>query len=290
MRGKRIVSTRLRSNVTVREENATAALEVMSRFALDPKWLIYLPPTMAPGDSAQAGGLLEHPAQVFDFFRASGVRRVVCEEKHMGSRAVVVACRDAEAAVRRFGIESESAGAVYTRTGRRFFNDEDRERIFLDRVRAAAEDRGFWDRFETDWICLDCELMPWSAKAKALLRQQYGPVATASRIGLRAAMESEPVDPRLWAPCAAHRETRARSSTVLHYPHPEMDTPVRRPSSVSSSRNASTRSVFVASDPWTRLGLDLPAPSARFFRLPLPFRPERFGSRSLFVNLFDVLS
>ena len=190
VRGKRIVSTRLRSNVTVREENATAALEVMSRFALDPKWLIYLPPTMAPGDSAQAGGLLEHPAQVFDFFRASGVRRVVCEEKHMGSRAVVVACRDAEAAVRRFGIESESAGAVYTRTGRRFFNDEDRERIFLARVRAAAEDRGFWDRFETDWICLDCELMPWSAKTKALLRQQYGPVATASRIGLRAAMDA----------------------------------------------------------------------------------------------------
>ena len=39
--GKRIISTRLCSNVTIREENATAALEVMSRFAANPKWLIY---------------------------------------------------------------------------------------------------------------------------------------------------------------------------------------------------------------------------------------------------------
>ena len=43
--GKRIISTRLRHNVTVREENGTAALGVMSRFAANPKWLVYLPPT-----------------------------------------------------------------------------------------------------------------------------------------------------------------------------------------------------------------------------------------------------
>ena len=46
--GKRIVSTRLARKVTVREENAAGALEVMSRFAIDPRWLVYLPPTMAP--------------------------------------------------------------------------------------------------------------------------------------------------------------------------------------------------------------------------------------------------
>lgn len=42
--GKRIVDTRLVPRITIREENAIAALEVMSRFAVDPKWLIYLPP------------------------------------------------------------------------------------------------------------------------------------------------------------------------------------------------------------------------------------------------------
>ena len=54
--GKRIVATRLRGNVTIREENATAALEVMSRFAANPRWLIYLPPTMSPSrDQPRAG-------------------------------------------------------------------------------------------------------------------------------------------------------------------------------------------------------------------------------------------
>jgi protein phosphatase len=60
--GKRIISTRLRSNVTIREENATAALEVMSRFAANPKWLIYLPPTMSPCETSKG--------------RASGVSRL----------------------------------------------------------------------------------------------------------------------------------------------------------------------------------------------------------------------
>ena len=174
--------------MTVREENAAAALEVMSRFAVDPRWLVYLPPTMAPSNTTRAAGLLEHPAEAFDFYAERGVRTVVCEQKHMGSRAVVIACRDERAAVRRFGIPGAGQGIVYTRTGRRFFADAAVERTVLERVSAALAERGFWDRFDTDWICLDCELMPWSAKAAALLRAQYGPVASASRIGLGAAV------------------------------------------------------------------------------------------------------
>jgi len=190
VRGKRIIPTRLRHNVTVREENATAALEVMSRFAANPKWLIYLPPTMAPSDTSQEEGLLEHPAQAFDFYRKNGVEKVVCEEKHMGSRAVVIVCRDEAVAVRRFGVEGEGIGIVYTRTGRRFFNDDAWEREFLGRVREALEAHAFWEKLETDWVCLDAELMPWSAKAQALLLQQYGPTGAAARIGLNAAVEA----------------------------------------------------------------------------------------------------
>ena len=33
--------------------------------------------------------------------------------------------------------------------------------------------------FETDWVCLDCELMPWSAKAQELLQSQYAAVGAA---------------------------------------------------------------------------------------------------------------
>ncbi|NQV27793.1 MAG: polynucleotide kinase-phosphatase, partial [Rhodopirellula sp.] len=164
--GKRIVSTRLQRNVTVREENATAALEVMSRFAADPKWLIYLPPTMSPSETTSEPGLLEHPAEAFAYFRSQGVPQVVCEEKHMGSRAVVVVCRDAEAARERFGITTGETGIVYTRTGRRFFNDETIETQFLERLQSAMTAAGFWNEFNTSWACLDCELMPWSAKAQ----------------------------------------------------------------------------------------------------------------------------
>src|SRR6266568_3139508 len=114
--GKRIVSTRLHYNVTVREENALAALEVMSRFAANPKWLIYLPPTMSPSATTQEPGLLEHPAEAFAYYRHHGVPRVICEEKHMGSRAVVIVCRDEEAVVRRFGVRGEGFGICYTRT------------------------------------------------------------------------------------------------------------------------------------------------------------------------------
>lgn len=186
--GKRIISTRLRGNITVRAENATAALDVMSRFAANPKWLIYMPPTMAPSETTERDGLLEHPEEAFAYYRKEGVERVICQEKHMGSRAVIVVCRDEDAAAARFGVEGEGVGIVYTRTGRRFFSDDELEREILGRVRDLADGTGFWDRFETDWFCLDAEVMPWSAKAQALLRQQYGPVAAASRIGLASAV------------------------------------------------------------------------------------------------------
>src|SRR5690606_39274892 len=98
-----------------------------SRFAADPRWLVYLPPTMSPSETSAQEGYLEHPAEALRFYRTRGVEAVVCEEKHMGSRAVVVVCRDAEAAARRFGVETGEAGVVYTRTGRRFFEDRDVE-------------------------------------------------------------------------------------------------------------------------------------------------------------------
>jgi protein phosphatase len=182
--GKRIITTRLRGNVTVREANATAALEVMSRFAANPKWLIYLPPTMSPCETSSERGLLEHPAEAFAYYRGQGAPTVICEEKHMGSRAVVLVCRDEQAAKERFGIAENEFGIVYTRTGRRFFNEPELERQFLDRVRAALTAADFWGIFSTTWAGLDCELMPWSAKAQELLRSQYAAVGAAGRASL----------------------------------------------------------------------------------------------------------
>jgi protein phosphatase len=181
--GKRIIATRLHHNVTIREENATAALEVMSRFAANPKWLIYLPPTMAPTETATMPGLLEHPAEAFAHYRHDGIARVVCEQKHMGSRAIIVVCRHEETARKRFGV-SDEAGICYTRTGRRFFDDAQLEDEVLSQIRAALTAANFWSEFSSDWACLDCELMPWSAKAQELLRQQYAAVGAASQAAM----------------------------------------------------------------------------------------------------------
>jgi protein phosphatase len=186
--GKRLIHTRLHRNITIREENATTALEVMSRFAANPKWLIYLPPTMSPCATSKRDDLLEHPEEAFSYYFHEGVHKVVCEQKHMGSRAVVVVCREANTARKRFGILEGEIGVCYTRTGRRFFNDASLECQFLERVRSAVERAGIWECLKTDWVCLDCELMPWSAKAQELLRQQYAPTGAAARAGLSAAI------------------------------------------------------------------------------------------------------
>ena len=91
--GKRIVETRLHRTITIREENSIAALEVMSCFATDPHWLIYLPPTMSPSETSSRADYLEYPTEAFEYFRKNGIAKVICEQKHMGSRAVVVVCR-----------------------------------------------------------------------------------------------------------------------------------------------------------------------------------------------------
>jgi protein phosphatase len=182
--GKRIVTTRLHHTVTIRAENATAALEVMSRFAANPKWLVYLPPTMSPSETTERDGYLEYPTEAFAHYRNQGVPSVICEEKHMGSRAVVILCRDEDVARRRFGVVGEGIGVVCTRTGRRFFDDADIAWDFLDIVRRCVEGAGVWDRLATDWIVLDCELMPWSAKAQELIRRQYAAVGAAATAAL----------------------------------------------------------------------------------------------------------
>ena len=188
--GRRWIDTELKGRLVVAEENAAAALEVMSRFALAPQWLCYLPPTMSPVETSAREGWLERPEEAFAFYRSRGVERVVCEEKHMGSRAVIALCRDDCAARERFGVQGVETGAIWTRTGRAFFSDPAMTEGLLGRLRAAADTAGLWDELETDWLLLDAEIMPWSAKAGALIEAQYAPVAASSQAGFAAADEA----------------------------------------------------------------------------------------------------
>jgi len=188
--GKRFIETRLRGRITIQEANTAAALEVMGRYALDPKWLIYLPPTMSPPHTSERPGLLEHPDEAFAAFRQQGIETVVCEEKHMGSRALLVVTKEDVVAVRRFGLLEPRPGVIYTRTGRPFLDDAAWEREVLHRLRAAMTRAGVWETLQTDWVLLDAELMPWSVRAMGLIRRQYAATGAAGRIGLALAEDA----------------------------------------------------------------------------------------------------
>ena len=182
----RVIETAYLPRVGVRDAHAAAALEVMSRFAIDPRWLLYLPPTMSPVATASGGDLLEHPDQAFDAYRADGVESVLCEEKHMGSRAVLLVCRSPGDAQARFGVPG-AAGAIWTRTGRPFFAAELAASL-TGQVGAAAEKAGLFDELGTSWLLLDAELLPWNVKAGSLLRDQYAAVGAAALASLPAAV------------------------------------------------------------------------------------------------------
>ena len=188
--GQKYLSTRLRRSIKINAENSVAALEVMSRFAADPHWLIYLPPTMSPCETSKLPDYLEYPTEAFDYYKTRGVGRIVCEQKHMGSRAVIVLCKDAETAARRFKVNDGSFGIIYTRTGRHFFDEGEIENIILTRLQTVLTNSGFWNDFNTDWVCLDAELMPWSAKAQKLLEEQYSPVGRSGRSGLASVVDA----------------------------------------------------------------------------------------------------
>ena len=187
--GRHLIETRLFHPITVAEAQSAAALEVVSRFAADPRWLIYLPPTMSPAETSVEPGLLEHPAEAFAYYRSEGVPRVVCEEKHMGSRAVLVVCRTAAVARARFRVPADGPDS-----GRRARHLLHPHRAALLRRRRPGERpadasggrsaAGLWEALETDWLCIDAELMPWSVKAQGLLRQQFAAAGAAALAAL----------------------------------------------------------------------------------------------------------
>ena len=65
---------------------------------------------------------------------------------------------------------------MHTRTGRPFFPDTTR---LVDRLGETAEP--LFESLESDWLVLDCELLPWSAKALELVKEQYASVGTAAQ-------------------------------------------------------------------------------------------------------------
>lgn len=188
--GKKLLETQFNTKVIIREDNAVSALEVISRFAMNPKCLIHLPSTMSPPETSKLPEYLEYPTEVFNYYLKNGVTQVICEEKHMGSRAIAIICKNSDVAMNKFGLLKSDLGAIYTRTGRQFFDDKKMEIDFLEIIHKALTEADFWNQFNTDWVCLDGELMPWSAKAKELLIKQYAAVGSSAKTGLTNSIEA----------------------------------------------------------------------------------------------------
>ena len=184
--GTAMIETRYGRQVSVQPEQAAAAFEILARFAADPRWLIHVPPTTATVEASAAEGWLERPEEAFRHYRAAGLAKVCVQEKHMGSRAVAIACRDADVARQRFG-DGTRLGAVLSKGGRPYFDDPADEAFLVDAIRAAMDGAAMWDELGTGWVALDGEALPWNAKAGSLIRDTFAATASAGVEAARAA-------------------------------------------------------------------------------------------------------
>ena len=107
----------------------------------------------------------------------------------MGSRAIFIICRDEAAARKQFGAFEGEIGVLLHADGPSFLRERRiRSRSACSLFQAAISSAGLWESFGTDWVCLDAEVMPWSAKAQELLKEQYAAVGAAAAAALPAAI------------------------------------------------------------------------------------------------------
>jgi protein phosphatase len=157
LNGRWLVQTASGFNFTLTDLQYATTLELLQNEAISPRWLIYLPPSMSPPQPATLPGFLEHPNEAFSYYEKKGQTHVVVQEKCDGPRAVVVLCRDTDAAEARFGDGSGRIGVVYSRRGRPLLDPAD-ENTLLAELHAAATDSGLWAALRTDWLCLEGQL------------------------------------------------------------------------------------------------------------------------------------
>ncbi|MCM3388149.1 polynucleotide kinase-phosphatase [Ureibacillus chungkukjangi] len=162
-------------SVKVPKEYGLASIDSVSHFTVPIEELVYIPPTMSPPPKPSSiEGYLEHPREAIEYYRSLGINQMVAEKKHMGSRGILYLFKDKEAG-RKF-VGRETLGVIYTRTGRRFF-DLETEDIILSRINQSLTANDYFNKYETEFLLVDAEIMPWNLKAKELISSQYAHVA-----------------------------------------------------------------------------------------------------------------
>lgn len=169
------VLTDVIGEIQIPKEYAIPSIDMVSHFTVPIEELVYIPPTMSPAPAPSSlENYLEHPREVIDYYRSMGIERMVAEKKHMGSRGILFLFKDKEAGLKYVG--RETLGTIYTRTGRRFFNEETEFKI-ISRIHKGLTASNYFTKYGTEFILLDAEIMPWNLKAKELISSQYAHVS-----------------------------------------------------------------------------------------------------------------
>ncbi|MFY3791119.1 polynucleotide kinase-phosphatase [Ureibacillus sp. MALMAid1270] len=169
------VTTDVFGEVRIPKEHAIPAIDTVSHFTVPLEELVYIPPTMSPTPSPSSlENYLEHPKEAIDYYKSMGIHRMVAEKKHMGSRGILLLFKDQETGFKYVG--RNTLGVIYTRTGRRFF-DDNTELEILSRINKGLTTSNYFDKYGTEFVLLDAEIMPWNLKAKELISSQYAHVS-----------------------------------------------------------------------------------------------------------------
>jgi protein phosphatase len=167
--GKRLIRTRFYHHIVIREESSIATLEILSRFVVNPRWLIYLSPTISPGVTSRRPDILEHPSDIFSYYQRCGVPQVLCQEKHTGSPVVFILCKTKEVAQKRFNTEEQ--GICYNALGQRILSPS-QEEYSLNRLLQLCHHSKLWEELQSDWLCIEGVLCPYSQE-RSLYSQHF---------------------------------------------------------------------------------------------------------------------
>ena len=182
-----LVSTTDRYNLNLDEGPFLQTALHLSDRGVHFRWLIYAPPTISPPTTSSLPGLLEHPAQAIDYYRKKGIGLLAARQMQHGTAVVIVLCRSAEVAERRFSLKGQGIGAVYTRSGRPYFPDAEATQEFLQMLAAKLEKADVWTTLQSDWLCIEAVASPLSTKAPAFATAVYGSVTATAQHALAAA-------------------------------------------------------------------------------------------------------
>lgn len=163
------MATRFGVRVQLTAEERAQAFEDLHRCAVGPRDLIYLPAAPTPVAASSEGDLLERPEDALEDYAAQGVQRLLAQEKHGGARAVLL-------------VRADGTGSCFGRAGRSLFETLESEREFVAHWAEQLSATGFWADFESEWLCLEGQLVPAAEVELDRLEQQRAALVSAGSL------------------------------------------------------------------------------------------------------------